>query len=197
MSTAGQEPREMKDGSHGCRRYWRLTLTFALASLCLFGIAVVGGPFEESNSYDLTVGRQCCDYRLFGVTVRQKVYDTGLSRLYRRLVGPLPAPEWRAAYGTKSWGLTGVIWDGAYGSEAYTAHWLGDVLEEGPFTDEARREAVLDYLDLTRRSQTAAWRYAELLSGLAGQGQSPKSQPIRPPDLPDPGNVLEEWPPGR
>jgi hypothetical protein len=200
MRTAGQQARDTEDGRAERRHRRQRVALWALGALCLLAVAVVVTPFGESHDYDLVAGRRGHRYSVWGITVWRSTRDTSLTRLYRRVVGTPPAPEWRGGFGTtwcvREWGWTHIIWDGIYGSEIGAANSLGDLLQ-GPFTEEARRKAVLAYLDLTRRRRPAAEDYAERLRVLAGERQFPDARPIGPADLPDPQDVLSEWPPTR
>lgn len=142
-------------------------------------------------SLDVAAGRQREETWTLGLEVSDKIEDTALTRVYRQVVGPPPPPEWGTDNEYSGLVRIEAVWP-CHGGVS-SAEWLGGSLEEGSFTDEAKRAAVLGFLELTRHSQAAALDYEDRIEELAHIAQTTGAGPVGAEDLPDPADVRRLW----
>ncbi len=195
MGNGGEQSQDAGGGGRPARRHRRLTvMVWAVASACLLLAIILTGPCEESTFFDLAAGRQRHEVRLLGVRVSQSLQDSALTRVYRRLVGAPPEPEWRFCYAYRRSGCNTMIADGSYGGANYYATWLGSALASGPLTDEARRAVVLGFLDLVKHNPRAAEDYADRVEQLIEVDHPRDKGPVGVADLPDPEKFRRKYP---
>jgi len=96
--------------------------------------------------FDATCGRLRNVTEVIGVTIRDDVKETELSRKYRMLVGEPGPPEWRFVYGVTSNGVCSDGFDTGY-SEARS---LTLTFEMGDFTDEAARALLVWFFEAAK-----------------------------------------------
>jgi hypothetical protein len=125
------------------------------------------------------------EYRFFLLRA-ERIEDTELTALYRRLVGDPPPPVWHTVnrFGSGSGHSPNYLYHTALDAVAR----LMQALNMPCFSDATRRTAALTFLDLLQKEARsgAASDYAEALLNLAHTERGPDPSPLDPEDLPPP-----------
>lgn len=130
-------------------------IVLAVVALLLILVFIVpcflpwSGLHSRYEWMDITSGR-CRNQRyVLFVKVTDRVEETRVSQLYRELVGEPGEPEWRLC---NTFGpYVAVSPHHAYHSAMAGARMLLKTFEHTPFTDGAKRKALLTYLDLLQQ----------------------------------------------
>jgi len=163
---------------------------------CLLSGCMTWSPFNcWHEDVDVNYGRYRYQRYILWMKVVERIHDTELSAAYRALVGEPGSPEWRRV---------NTFSPGVRRSPHYSYHgaWLAmdmfmRALRSDLLTTEARREALVAFLDLLRYADTdgAAFSYVSALYHLTDRPSGPKSSKINVADLPDPAQF--KWRPAK
>jgi hypothetical protein len=149
-------------------------------------------PWTELNcrhdSIDVVAGRCRHERYLLGLRVADTVSETDLSRRYRRLVGEPPRPVWQrtGTYSPRYRNSPHYV----YHAALWAAENLSRCLEQGSFTADAERAAVLGFLGLLEdgRGDDDVREYALAVCEMV-VARADGSLPVQAEDLPAPASA--------
>ncbi len=149
-------------------------------------------PWTELNcrhdSIDVVAGRYRRERYLLGLRVADTVSETDLSRRYRRLVGEPPRPVWKRTGTYSPWYRNSPHY--IYHEALWAAGNLSRCLEQGSFTPDAERAAVVGFLGLLEggRGDHDAGEYAFAVCRMLAE-RADGSGPVEVADLPTPAGA--------
>jgi len=130
-------------------------------------------------SMDITCGRLRHERYLCGIKIGEWVEETPLSRAYRRLIGDPGKPQWRNALSGCSYALINYT----HGSSLCAARQLTNGCETGRFSQDAQRQAILNFFDLLQNDDTPA-RAEQYVYAIQSLPERPENEIIEISDLP-------------
>jgi hypothetical protein len=134
---------------------------------------------------DVKAGRRRVEGYLLWRKVTDRVEETELSQLYRRLAGEPPSPVWRRV-NTFRYGAANYSPQHVHHESLWAAGLLTTCLGQTEFTPEAKRAAVLTFLELLEKydRDTEARAFVLMLCKVAGERARSGNGPMGVGDLP-------------
>ena len=110
---------------------------------------------RHDGQFDVTCGRTRFVNRILWWQTSEDVHETHISQMYRQCVGEPPEPEWHTMDYTAYFGFSGIIADGVYQDAFSASEDLFRTLENRPFPNAAKRQALLTFFKLLQEDD---WR---------------------------------------
>lgn len=140
---------------------------------------------RHEGQFDVTCGRIRQVNHVLWWQTSEVVYETQISQMYRQRVGEPQEPEWRMLDCTTDFGFTQIIAEGIYQNALRASEDLFIILEDRPFSNAAKRQALLTFFKLLREDDLPC-RAAEYVKAVDRTVSKGPSLTLEAKDLPEP-----------